>query len=265
FTTEFDQALKHKTIDSLKKKYRNCDVLLIDDIQFLSGKEGTQQEFFHTFNTLHQTNRQIVMTSDTRPKSIPQLEPRLSSRFSWGMVADLQTPDLETRQAILQHKCEEKNFDLDPEMVEYTAKQVQNNVRELEGALNAIITHCELYAVKPSMKLIERILEQTGTDRKITHITAETICQTVADFFSLNLVDLLGKRRNKELVHPRQITMYLMRHELAYSFPKIGKALGGKDHTTVMHGVEKIKKELVRNDNLQRDIALIKEKLYVSG
>lgn len=265
FTTEFVQALKHKTIDSLKKKYRNCDVLLIDDIQFLSGKEGTQQEFFHTFNTLHQTNRQIVMTSDTRPKSIPQLEPRLSSRFSWGMVADLQTPDLETRQAILQHKCEEKNFDLDPEMVEYTAKQVQNNVRELEGALNAIITHCELYAVKPSMKLIERILEQTGTDRKITHITAETICQTVADFFSLNLVDLLGKRRNKELVHPRQITMYLMRHELAYSFPKIGKALGGKDHTTVMHGVEKIKKELVRNDNLQRDIALIKEKLYVSG
>ena len=265
FTSEFVQAMQSKQIDSFKKRYRNADLLLIDDIQFLAGKEGTQEEFFHTFNTLHQTNRQIIMTSDKRPRSIPQLEPRLSSRFGWGMVTDMQTPDLETRQAILQHKCEERGFPLDREVVEYMAQHIQSNIRELEGALNAISTHCELYNVQPSLKLIERVLEQTGLDRRVTHVTIESICQTIADFFTLEMADLLGKRRNKELVYPRQIAMYLIRVELQFSFPKIGKALGGKDHTTVMHGVDKITKELVRDDTLQRDIALIKERLYVSG
>ena len=265
FTSEFVQAMQSKQIDSFKKRYRNADVLLIDDIQFLAGKEGTQEEFFHTFNTLHQTNRQIIMTSDKRPRSIPQLEPRLSSRFGWGMVTDMQTPDFETRQAILLHKCEEKSFPLDQEVIEYMAQHVQSNIRELEGALNAIATHCELYNVQPSLKLIERVLEQTGMDRRVTHVTVESISQTIADFFTLELVDLLGKRRNKELVYPRQIAMYLIRTELQFSYPKIGKALGGKDHTTVMHGVEKITKELVHDDTLQRDIALIKERLYVAG
>lgn len=265
FTSEFVQAMQSKQIDSFKKRYRNADVLLIDDIQFLAGKEGTQEEFFHTFNTLHQTNRQIIMTSDKRPRSIPQLEPRLTSRFGWGMVTDMQTPDFETRQAILLHKCDEKAFPLDREIIEYVAQHVQSNIRELEGALNAIATHCELYNVQPSLKLIERVLEQTGMDRRVTHITVESICQTIADFFTLELNDLLGKRRNKELVYPRQIAMYLIRTELQFSFPKIGKALGGKDHTTVMHGVEKITKELTHDDTLQRDIALLKERLYVSG
>ncbi len=265
FTSEFVQAMQSKQIDSFKKRYRNADVLLIDDIQFLAGKEGTQEEFFHTFNTLHQTNRQIIMTSDKRPRSIPQLEPRLSSRFGWGMVTDMQTPDFETRQAILLHKCDEKSFPLDREIIEYVAQHVQSNIRELEGALNAIATHCELYNVQPSLKLIERVLEQTGMDRRVTHVTVESICQTIADFFTLDLNDLLGKRRNKELVYPRQIAMYLIRTELQFSYPKIGKALGGKDHTTVMHGVEKITKELSHDDTLQRDIALLKERLYVSG
>ncbi len=265
FTTEFVQAMQRKTIDAFKRRYRNADVLLIDDIQFLSGKEGTQQEFFHTFNTLHQTNRQIVMTSDSRPQAIPQLEPRLSSRFGWGMVADIQTPDLETRQAILAKKCEEKSFLLADDVLDYMDRYIQSNDGEIEGALNGVMTHCELYGVQPSLKLIERILEQTGVDRRVTHVTTEAIFDTVADFYSLEVADLLGKRRNKELVRPRQIAMYLMRHELSYSYPKIGKALGGKDHTTVMHGVEKITRELTRTEALQRDISLIKERLYVSG
>ncbi len=265
FVTEFVQSLQSKQLDSFKKRYRNADVLLIDDIQFLAGKDGMQEEFFHTFNTLHQTNRQIVMTSDKRPRSIPQLEPRLSSRFGWGMVTDMQTPDVETRQAILQHKCEDKGFPLDRETIEYVAQHVQSNIRELEGALNAIATHCELYNVQPSLKLIERVLEQTGLDRRVTHVTVENICQTIADYFTLDMAELLGKRRNKELVYPRQIAMYLIREELEFSFPKIGKALGGKDHTTVMHGVDKINKELSRDETLQRDVALIKERLYVAG
>ncbi len=265
FVTEYVQSIQSRQVDGFKKRYRNADVLLIDDIQFLAGKDGMMEEFFHTFNALHQTNRQIVMTSDKRPRAIAQLEPRLSSRFSWGMVTDMQTPDPETRQAILQHKCEERGFALDQKTLAYVAEHVQSNIRELEGALNAIVTHCELYNVQPSLDLVERVLEQTGLDRRITHVTVENICQTIADYFSLEMDDLLGKRRNKELVYPRQIAMYLIREELEFSFPKIGKALGGKDHTTVMHGVEKITKELGHDDGLQRDVALIKERLYVAG
>lgn len=265
FTSEFVQALQTKRLEAFKRRYRNADVLLIDDIQFFSGKDGIQQEFFHTFNTLHQTKRQIIMTSDQRPLQIPQLQPRLSSRFGMGMVADMSLPDLETRQAILKHKCEEKRIVLADDIVAHVAQQVQSNIRELEGALNGIIAHCELYNVSPSLKLVEKILEQTGVDRRLTHITAETISQTIADYFSLEVAELLGKRRNKELVYPRQIAMYLMKFELGYSFPKIGKALGGKDHTTVMHGVNKITRELSRDDSLQRDLTLIKERLYISG
>lgn len=264
FTTEFVEALQSKRLDQFKKRYRTADVLLIDDIQFLSGKEGTQEEFFHTFNTLHQTNRQIVMTSDTRPQSIPGLAPRLSSRFGWGMVADIQAPDYETRQAILRAKCDERGFALGDEALEFMAQHVQSNIRDLEGALNNVIGHCELYAVSPDAKLIQRILAQTGADLRGSHLSTESIFQTIAEFFSLELPDLLGKRRHKELVYPRQIAMYLLRNELNYSYPRIGKALGGKDHTTVMHGVEKVTKELKKNEVLQREIGLIKERLYAS-
>ncbi len=264
FTTEFVEALQSKRLDQFKRRYRTADVLLIDDIQFLSGKDGTQEEFFHTFNALHQTNRQIVMTSDMRPQSIPALEPRLSSRFGWGMVADIQAPDYETRQAILRAKCDERGFSLGDEALEFMASRIQSNIRDLEGALNNVIGHCELYAVTPDTKLIERILAQTGADLRRAHLSTESIFQTVAEFFSLELPELLGKRRHKELVYPRQIVMYLLRHELNHSFPKIGKSLGGKDHTTVMHGVEKITKELKKNEQLQREISLIKERLYAS-
>ncbi|MGI6103658.1 MAG: chromosomal replication initiator protein DnaA, partial [Patescibacteria group bacterium] len=262
FTTEFIEALQNKRRDEFKKRYRNADVLLIDDIQFLSSKEATQEEFFHTFNTLHQTNRQIIMTSDTRPQSISQLAPRLSSRFGWGMVADIQSPDIETRQAILRYKCEEKGFVLDPEITEYLAREVASNIRELEGTLNSLITHCELYRTTPSLALARELVEQSGASTRTAHLSPDTIFRTVAEFFSLDLGELLGKRRHKELVYPRQIAMYLMRVEMSASFPKIGKALGGKDHTTVMHGVEKITKELQKNESLQRDLVLLKERLY---
>lgn len=264
FTSEFIEALKGKKLEAFKRRYRNADVLLIDDIQFLSGKEGMQEEFFHTFNTLHQTNRQIVMTSDSRPQSIPELAPRLSSRLGWGMVADFQTPDSETRQAILRHKCDERSFPLGDDAIAYLADHVQSNIRELEGALNGVIAHCELYGVQPSLTLIERLVSESGAERRSLKVNADAIFQTIAEFFSLEIPELLGKRRHKELVYPRQIAMYLMRNELNYSFPKIGKALGGKDHTTVMHGVEKINRELKTDENLQRELALIKERLYTS-
>ncbi|MBI4032727.1 chromosomal replication initiator protein DnaA [Candidatus Berkelbacteria bacterium] len=262
FTTEFIEALQGKKLEAFKKRYRNADLLLIDDIQFLTSKEATQEEFFHTFNTLHQTNRQIVMTSDTRPQMIPQLAPRLSSRFGWGMVADIQSPDLETRQAILRHKCQEKGVVFPSDVLEYVAQRVQSNIRELEGFLNTVAAHCQLYGIEPSLKLVQQLIEQAGADRRNIHLSADVICDTVAEFYSLDRVELLGKRRHKELVHPRQITMYLMRSEMSFSYPKIGKALGGKDHTTVMHGVEKITKELVGNEALQRELSLLKERLY---
>ena len=262
FTTEFIEALQNKKRDEFKKRYRNADVLLIDDIQFLSSKEATQEEFFHTFNTLHQTNRQIIMTSDTRPQSISQLAPRLSSRFGWGMVADIQSPDIETRQAILRYKCEEKGFALSPDIAEYLAREIASNIRELEGMLNSLITHCELYQITPSLNLARELIEQSGSAKQTAHLSGETIFRTVADFFSLDLNELLGKRRHKELVYPRQIAMYLMRIEMGASFPKIGKALGGKDHTTIMHGVDKITKELPKTESLQRDLTLLKERLY---
>ncbi|MBI2589868.1 chromosomal replication initiator protein DnaA [Candidatus Berkelbacteria bacterium] len=265
FTSEFIEALQAKKLDAFKKRYRNADLLLIDDIQFLSGKEGTQEEFFHTFNTLHQTNRQIVMTSDMRPQSIPSLEPRLSSRFGWGMVADIQSPDFETRQAILKHKCLERSFTLPTEIIEYIAQHVQSNIRNLEGALNSVIVHCELYNVAPSTSLVERILSQTGANLRSKQISIDQVFQTTAEFFSLEMEELLGKRRLKEFVYPRQIAMYILRYELGYSYPQIGKMLGGKDHTTIMHGVHKIEHQLAtRNDTLQREINSIKEQLYAN-
>lgn len=262
FASEFVEALQSKKLETFKKKYRNADVLLIDDIQFLSRKEGTQEEFFHTFNTLYQTNRQIIMTSDTKPQSIPQLAPRLSSRFGSGMVVDIKSPDFETRQAILQHKLEERGFNLDEKSIDYIAKSVQNNVRELEGIVNKIIAHCELYNIQPNFKLIETITNQLTVDNRNVHISADDISKTIAEYYNVALVDLMGKRRHKELVYPRQILMYLLRREMGYSYPKIGRLVGGKDHTTVIHGVEKIEKKIQKDEILQRDIALIKEQLY---
>lgn len=262
FTNEFVQSISTGKINQFKKKYRDADLLLVDDIQFLAHKEGTQEEFFHTFNSLHQSNRQIVLTADRQPQALSDLTQRLTSRFAGGMVADIKSPNYETRIAILQAKSLEKNFPLDSDIIEYIAQNIESNIRELEGALNKIITQCELYNTKPSLDLVTKALEDM-VNSKQQRVSSQKIIDTVCAFFSLDAKDILGKCRNKELVYPRQIIMYLLRNEMGYSFPKIGKELGGKDHTTIMHGVEKISKSQAKDNQLQKELALIKEKIYL--
>lgn len=261
FTNDFVSALQTKNMGKFKKNYREIDVLLVDDIQFISNKEGIQEEFFHTFNDLHQTNRQIVMTSDRPPKAIPALEERLSSRFGWGMIADIAPPNYETRLAILKAKCQEKSCGLNLDIVDYIASNIRTNIRDLESALNRVITYCQLNEILPSLEITQKVLENVITYGK-GNINLEKILKVVCEFFNIKSEELLGKKRNKELVYPRQITMYLLRHELSFSYPKIGQELGGKDHTTIMHGCSKIENEISRNSLLKEELSLLKEKLY---
>ncbi len=262
FVNEFIQAISTRKTNKFKNTYRNVDVLLIDDIQFLAGKEGTQEEFFHTFNSLHQTNKQIVISSDRPPKAIPTLEERLRSRFEWGMITDIQTPDLETRMAILESKCKEKNYKIQSEVLNFIAKNIQYNIRELEGALNRIIAYCELNNLEPTLNTVTKTLEIIVAPHKKRNVSCDQIIQAVASFYNTEVNDVLGKKRNKELVLPRQVSMYLMREEINQSYPKIAEVLGGKDHTTIIHGYKKIKNQLGEDENLYRDLNLIKEKLY---
>jgi len=264
FANEFIDAIQTRKIDAFKKRYRNADLLLIDDIQFLAGKESTQEEFFHTYNALYQTNKQIVLTSDRPPQALSEIANRLTSRFSGGMVADIKPPDMEMRQAILKAKCKEKNFPLDDKIITYIADNIQSNIRELEGSLNKILTHCELYNITPSQDNVSKILEEMISSSKIQCLNPEKILKITSEFFSIKKDDILGHCRQKELVHPRQICMYLLKREMNYSYPMIGRILGGKDHTTIMHGVEKVEKELSKNAQIQREVALIKEQLYMS-
>lgn len=259
FANEFIGGIQNKKTDEFKQKYRNVDVLLIDDIQFLSGKEGTQEEFFHTFNSLHQTNRQIILTSDRVPQAIPELEARLSSRFVWGMVTDIKNPDLETRSAILKQKCAVRGVDLSNEVIEYIARTFQSNIRELEGGLNQILAYCELEKIEPTVPIIEKFLSHHRPERRM-NLSPGQVFTIVSNYYQIPTEDLLGPRRHKEFVHPRQVMMYLLRNELEYSFPKIGRELG-KDHTTVMHGVSKIEREIPSNATLQQEISLLKEQL----
>jgi len=261
FTNDFVQSISSGKINEFKKNYRDADVLLVDDIQFLAGKEGTQEEFFYTFNTLHQTNRQIVLTSDRVPKAIPQIEDRLSSRFGMGMVADVQTPNFEMRQAILRSKCDDKRCEMDEEILDYIAENLESNIRELEGAINRIISYCELNGIRPSLDIASKLLEDVISS-KGKNISIEKILKAVGEFFNIPPSDLLSAKRNKELVWPRQIIMYLLRHEMNLSYPKIGRELNKKDHTTIMHGVTKIEKEIGKNSSLQKELSMIKEKLY---
>lgn len=263
FTNEYVSAIQNKTIDKFKKKYRQVDLLLVDDIQFLSGKEGTQEEFFHTFNSLHRGGGQIVLTADRRPQDLQEVAKRLTSRFAWGMVADVQSPDLETRKAILAKKSQEKMLDLSNEIIDFIAENIESNIRELEGALNKIKTHQEIYQKQIDLALVMEVLQENINNSKTKNVSAEKIIKAVSSFYSVEKKEILGKRRYKELVHPRQVIMYLLRHELNYSFPRIGKELGGKDHTTIMHGVEKIAKQIKRDTQLQNEISTIKEKLYI--
>lgn len=264
FTNEFVQALSQGKADSFKSIYRNVDVLLVDDIQFLAGREGTQEEFFHTFNALHQNNRQVVMTSDRLPKEIPAIEERLVSRFEWGMIADIQAPDLETRLAILRTKAKEKNYNIEPEILTYIAETIQSNIRELEGALNRLMVYCQLNNTKPTIDQVKNILVNVITPPKKRGVSAKKIIEVVSDFYNVLPEDLLKQSRKKEYVNPRQIAMYIIRKELETSLPSIGEFFGGRDHTTVIHAIDKIERCIKEKSGLKQEIELIKERLYLN-
>jgi chromosomal replication initiator protein len=262
FTNDFIFAIKGGKTDQFKEKYRSVDVLLIDDIQFIAGKEQTQEEFFHTFNALHQNDKQIVLSSDRPPKSIKAIEDRLTSRFQWGMIADISAPDFETRLAILEIKCQEKKYNLNKEILDYIANNIQDNIRELEGALNRIMAFHQLNNTQPTIESVKAILSGLSTNIKKAGLTSKKLMQVVIEFFDISLDDLLGASRKRELVVPRQITMYLMREELKASFPNIGRDIGDRDHTTAMHACIKITKLLESDSKIKNDILVLQQKIY---
>lgn len=256
-------------VDSVRKseaftnKYREVDVLFVDDIQFIKKKETTQEEFFHTFNALHQANKQIVICSDRPPKEIPELEERLRSRFEWGMVVDIQPPDLETRVAIIQAKAEEKNFSISLEIAEAIAERISTNIRELEGGFNKVYMHCELHHEKPSLEIVAQILggpAQTGGSRRKP--SPKQVIEEIAQYYGLSSDDLSGKRRSKDVVLPRQIAMYILRSELDLSFPQIGGHLGGRDHTTIMHGCDKVETLMRSKDPVTQEIVEVRQRIH---
>jgi len=262
FTNEFVSAVKEGRAKEFKERYRNVDLLLIDDIQFIGGKEQTQEEFFHTFNELHQQGKQVVLTSDRPPKAIPSLEDRLRSRFEWGMIADISPPDLETRVAILQTKCQEKNFLLGENITQLIAETIQSNIRELEGVLNKIIAFHKLKNITPNLETVRSILSTFENKNIKKTSTPREIIAEVAKYFDISIEDILGKSREKKLSFPRQIIMYILRKELKMSYPAIGSELGGRDHTTAMHAHTKISTEIENNLKLKQDIEMIKQRLY---
>lgn len=264
FTNEFVSAVKEGNGREFKNRYRNVDLLLIDDIQFIGGKEGTQEEFFHTFNELHQAGKQVVLSSDRPPKAIPSLEDRLRSRFEWGMIADVSSPDLETRVAILQTKAQEKGFDVEQSLLQLIAATIQSNIRELEGALNKIAAYHQLKNSKPSKESVTALLSSFEKQSMKRSVTPREMISHVAKYFDIQHDDLLGKSREKRLAFPRQIIMYLLREDLKMSYPSIGDELGGRDHTTAMHAHTKIRTQLEDDLKLKQDVEMIKQQLYTN-
>jgi chromosomal replication initiator protein len=258
---EFLDAIRYKKNTDFAGYYRGADVLIIDDVQFIAGKEKTQEEFFHTFNALHQANKQIIISSDTRPKDIPTLTDRLRSRFEWGMAIDMQAPDFETRCVIIQSKAQQHGVNLPHDLVEHLAGSVQNNIRELEGVLNQLVAFCEMRQLEPTLEIALALLG--NPKNRPRHITARQVVERTARHFSLSVEELVGPKRDKEIVVPRQIAMFIIRSELHLSFPKIARELGRKDHTTAIHSVEKIDKEQAYDPDVRAAINSIKEKLHV--
>ncbi|MCX6763618.1 MAG: chromosomal replication initiator protein DnaA [Candidatus Moranbacteria bacterium] len=262
FTNDLIVALQSGKINAFKEFYQTFDLLIIDDIQFLSGKEKTQEEFFHIFNYLYQLNKQIVLSSDRPPKAIPTLEERLRSRFEGGMIADVSRPDYETRLAILRRKALEEGIQIDEEALEFIATNITANIRELEGALNRLEATAQLSNQEITGDFALSALADLVSSGKRKGITHKHIIRVVSEFYDIEQEDLLVKGRKKEVVKPRQIAMFLMRSELNYSYPGIGERLGGRDHTTAIHAFEKITKELEVDKKLSEDIAVLKERLY---
>lgn len=261
FVSEFLDSIRFKK-QGFSDKYRNIDVLIVDDIQFIAGKEKTQDEFFHTFNDLHQNNKQIIISSDKPPKSIPTLTDRLRSRFEWGMAIDIQMPDYETRCAILTAKAGLSGIKLNNEVVEYLATNIKTNIRELEGTLNQLLAYSEMRGVEPDVDIAKGLINNVKKIRP-QHTTAKQIIDKTAKYFQLEVKDICSARRDKFIVVPRQIAMYLLRSELKLSYPSIARELGRKDHTTAIHSVEKITRECKLNLTIREQINDIRERLYV--
>lgn len=260
FVQEFMDTIRFKK-KGFADKYRNVDVLIVDDMQFIAGKEKTQEEFFHTFNALHQTNKQIIISSDKPPKSIPTLTERLRSRFEWGMAIDIQMPDFETRCAILETKASLSGVELARDTVEYLANNIKTNIRELEGALNQLLAYAEMRGVAPDISTAEGLIGNVRHSRP-QHVTAKQIIDKTAKHFQIETKEICSAKRDKHIVVPRQIAMYLLRSELHLSFPKIAGELGRKDHTTAIHSVEKIEKAIKLDFLIREQVAEIREKLY---
>lgn len=264
FTNELIDAIRNKnniSTTEFREKYRNNDVLLIDDIQFIIGKESTQEEFFHTFNTLHEAKKQIIISSDKPPKEIETLEERLRSRFEWGLTVDIQSPDYETRMAILRKKEELEGYNIDNEVIKYIATNIKSNIRELEGALTKIVALSKLDNKEINLELAEEALKDLISPNATREITPESIIQIVSDHYGLTPLDISSQKRNKEIVYPRQIVMYLCRDMTEAPLQQIGKYLGGRDHTTIIHGAEKITAELAKNESLRNTIEVLKKKI----
>lgn len=260
FVSEFLDSIRYKK-KGLADKYRNVDVLIVDDMQFIAGKEKTQDEFFHTFNDLHQNNKQIIISSDKPPKSIPTLTDRLRSRFEWGMAIDIQMPDFETRCAIIKAKAAFSDAELDTNVIEYLATNFKTNIRELEGALNRLLAYAEMQNFNPDLQAAEGILGNMKRARP-QHITAKQVIDKTARYYNIEAKDMCSARRDKFITMPRQVAMYLLRSELKMSFPKIAQELGRKDHTTAMHSIEKITRESAISVSIREQINDIRDKLY---
>ena len=261
FMNEMIKAIRDGAPEDCRAHYRKVDVLLIDDIQFISGKEGTQEEFFHTFNALYDASKQIVISSDKPPKALNPLEDRLRSRFEWGLIADIQPPDLETRIAILRSKAELQGFPVPPDVIQYLARRVPSNIRELEGSLNRIIAYATLNERQLSVDLAAAALDSLSGPRR-AQLTPQTIIDCVCKYFGLSHDQVTGKSRDKSIVVPRQIAMYLVREETSASLEQIGQLLGGRDHTTVMHGWDKIGAAVQEDHQLRNDVLAIRSALY---
>jgi chromosomal replication initiator protein len=262
FTNEFITSIQQGKIDEFRARYRRIDLLLIDDIQFIADKERTQEEFFHTFNAIHEDGKQIVLSSDRPPKAILTLEERLRSRFEWGLIADLTAPDLETRIAILRAKAEEGAVPIPSDVMEFIARKVVSNIRELEGALNRIVAYASMGAMPISIELAQAVLSNVLYNPKKRQITPERIAKAVSEYYGVALEALRGQKRDKAIVVPRQIAMFLMREETDVSLLRIGAELGNRDHSTVLHACDKITRESAGNDELRREIAAVRELIY---
>ncbi|MDP9272324.1 MAG: chromosomal replication initiator protein DnaA [Chloroflexota bacterium] len=262
FTNDFINSIREQKMEDFRNRYRRIDVLLIDDIQFIAERERTQEEFFHTFNAIHEAGKQIVLSSDRPPKAITTLEERLRSRFEWGLIADLTPPDLETRIAILRSKAEDQLGLIPGDAIEFIARKVVSNVRELEGALNRVVAYASMSGMPINIELASAVLSNVMYNPKKRSITPQRIVRAVADYYGVNLDQLRSSKRDRAIVVPRQIAMFLIREETDISLLRIGAELGGRDHSTVLHACDKIARELSENDEMRREINAVREMIY---